>query len=187
MYKTTKSNKPPMQSSNEAKEEQLKMAKDQGQAYQKALENMANKEAHGETKAAGNFQVSYAVEKAEGMYHKMDGSLIWKEPDQENAHIEIAVQDGADLRFIPGLNVSVTVLDNAGKEIGAHQQPFLWHPWLFHYGRNWELPGDGEYTLRVHIDAPDFMRHDKKNGQRYSNPVDVEFKNVKIKTGQKKS
>lgn len=185
MYPTTTANKPPMKTSDEAKQKQLDMAKEQGQAYKKALEHMANEEAHGETKPAGNYLVSYAVESAEGMYHKMDEGLVWREPETENAHIEVAVQDDSDLRFIPGLSVHVTVLDDAGKEIGTHQQPFLWHPWLYHYGRNWELPGDGEYTLRIHIEAPDFMRHDKENGRRYADPVDVEFKNVKIETGQK--
>jgi hypothetical protein len=70
MYQTTEVHKPPMKTSDEAKEEQLQMAKEQGQAYKKALEHMANEEAHGETKSAGNYQVSYAVEKAEGMYHR---------------------------------------------------------------------------------------------------------------------
>jgi hypothetical protein len=167
------------------KKNNSKWRKEQGQAYKKALEHMANEEAHGETKSAGNYQVSYAVEKAEGMYHPKDGELVWQEPNNENVHIEIAVQDGSDLRFIPGLKVHVTVLDQNDNEIGTHPQPFLWHPWLFHYGRNWELPGDGEYTIRVHIDPADFMRHDKENGKRYAEPVDVEFSNVKIKTGQK--
>lgn len=185
MYQTTDVNNPPMKTSDEAKQEQLDMAKAQGQAYQKALEHMANEEAHGETKSAGNFQVSYVVEAAEGMYHQMDGDLVWQEPKDENAHIEIVVQDGSDLRFIPGLSVHFTVIDQNDKVIGTHQHPFLWHPWLFHYGRNWKLPGDGEYTIRVHIDAPGFMRHDKENGKRYADPVDVEFSKVKIKTGQK--
>ena len=30
-------------------------------------------------------------------------------------------------------------------------------------------------------------RHDKKNGQRYATPVDVEFTDIQIETGQKKS
>lgn len=45
----------------------------------------------------------------------------------------------------------------------------------------------GEYTLRVHIDAPAFPRHDKSNGQRYVDPVTIAFTGVKIKTGQKRS
>lgn len=45
--------------------------------------------------------------------------------------------------------------------------------------------GDGEYTLRVRIEAPDFGRHDRKNGRRYAEEVETEFSGVKIKTGQK--
>jgi hypothetical protein len=64
-------------------------------------------------------------------------------------------------------------------------QPFLWHPWLYHHGLNWKLPGDGAYIIRVLVEPPDFMRHDKINGRRYAEPVEVEFRNVQIRTGQK--
>lgn len=117
------------------------------------------------------------------MYHLVDGELRWEEPEEENVHVEVAVRDGADGRFIPGLTVYATLIDGSGDEVGTHQQPFLWHPYLYHYGRNWVVPGDGEYTLRVQIDAPDFMRHDEVNGKRFAEPVDVEFTGVKIQTG----
>jgi hypothetical protein len=57
--------------------------------------------------------------------------------------------------------------------------------WLHHYGRNWHVPADGDYTLRIRIEAPTFHRHDKKNGQCFAEAVEVEFSNVKIETGQK--
>jgi hypothetical protein len=178
--------KPPMKVSEEANRKQLDLAKEQGQAYVKALKHMTEKEAEtGGELRVDDYIVGYAVENAEGMYHLMNGSLKWMKPEQENAHIEIAVRDAADHRFVPGLSVRVTVIDQHGREIGTHEQPFLWHPWLYHYGRNWALPGDGEYTLRVHIDPPEFMRHDPDNGKRYPKAVDVEFPKVKIKTGQK--
>ena len=181
----TEADTPPLQSSDEATQEQLQLAIEQGDAYQKALDSMVSKEAHGSEMRAGEYLVGYAVEEAEGMYHWMDGKLHWQDPQDENVHIEITVRDGADGRFIPGLNVIVTVIDDKGRAIGIYQQPFLWHPWLFHYGRNWKIPRDGIYTLRVHIEPPDFMRHDKKNGLRFREPVEVEFSNVKLETGQK--
>ncbi len=180
--------KPPMVSSDEANERQLEMARAQGEAYQHALNHMATKEAHdGGEQPAGDYIVAYAVESAEGMYALNDGKLEWQAPTSENVHVEVSVRDAADNRFIPGLNVFATLIDPDGNTIATHQQPFLWHPWLYHYGRNWEVPGDGEYTLRVRIDPPTFMRHDSKNGLRYTDRVEVEFKNVKIETGQKKS
>lgn len=83
---------------------------------------------------------------------------------------------------MPGLQVWLTVLDADGNEIGVHRQKLLWHPWRYHYGRNWKLPGDGKYTFRVYIPAPDFPRHDQKNGKRFAESVWAEFTEVKIKT-----
>ncbi|HEX2253338.1 MAG TPA: iron transporter [Thermoanaerobaculia bacterium] len=94
------------------------------------------------------------------------------------------MRDGADHRFVPGLDVEVTVLTADGTELGTEKLPFLWHPWLYHYGRNWQLPGDGEYTLRVRIAAPNFGRHDKENGKRYAEDVEVDFEGVEIETGR---
>ncbi len=176
-----------MEGSDEANAHQLDLARTQGDAFGRAVQEMTQKEAHGAAQRAGDYTVGYAVEHAEGMYALENGELVWHNPQDENAHIEVVVRDGADGRFVPGLEVTATLLDAQGREIGTHVQPFLWHPWLYHYGRNWRVPGDGEYTLRLHIAAPTFMRHDKKNGKRYAGAVDVEFTGVQIKTGQKKS
>jgi uncharacterized protein involved in high-affinity Fe2+ transport len=121
------------------------------------------------------------------MYQYENGKLVWHQPQDENAHIEISVRDRADGRFVPELTVTLTVSDENGKEIGTHQQPFLWHPWLYHYGRNWVLPGSGRYTLRVRIEPPTWSRHDLKNGLRYAEPVEVEFPGAQVDVGQKHS
>jgi uncharacterized protein involved in high-affinity Fe2+ transport len=179
---------PPMKVSDEASEAQLDLARNQGDTYEKALHHMAFEEADdGDEKSAGDYLVAYAIEHAEGMYEYDNGELVWRNPDEENLHVEVSVRDGSDGRFIPGLIVYATLIDANGREVGTHQQPFLWHPWLYHYGRNWIIPGDGEYTLRVHIEPPQWARHDKKNGKRYADPVDVEFTGLQVKTGQKKS
>ncbi len=173
--------------SDESTRKQLALARAQGDAFGKAVEMMTQEEAHGEQVETDDYLVGYAVEEAEGMYHFRDGALEWQNPDDENAHIEIVVRDAHDGRFLPGLAVNVTVNDESGTVIGSHEQPFLWHPWLFHYGRNWKLPGDGTYKLAVHVEPPQYMRHDKVNGKRFAEAVDVEFEGVEIETGQKKS
>lgn len=183
-HHTTTHHRPPAKVSAEADQEQLGLAKEQGDAYGRALAYMTNAVARGGQRPAGDYVVAYAVEKAEGMYDLVDGKLVWREPDDANLHIEVAVTDAADGRFIPGLTVSVTLADGADNTLGPYVQPFLWHPSLYHYGRNWTVPRDGEYTLRVHIDPPTFPRHDKVNGRRYANPVDVEFPRVRITTGR---
>ena len=177
---------PSLLASEAADTRQLQLAREQGKAYLKALTEMIRAEGPDAEKQAGDFVVAYAVAAAEGMYTMRSGELEWQDPKSENAHIAIVVRDAADQRFVPGLSVYVTLLDSSGREIGKYVQAFVWHPWLYHYGRNWKVPHSGVYTLRVHIDAPDFMRHDKLNGRRFEHTVEIEFENVKIRTGRNK-
>lgn len=104
--RTKKARLPPTQPSDEATQEQLKLAKKEGDAYGESLKMMTEQVARGEERPAGDYLVGYAVEEAEGMYHLINGELQWEEPQDENAHIEVAVRDGADGRFIPQLTIS---------------------------------------------------------------------------------
>src|SRR5690606_16388393 len=137
------STKPPMKISEEADQKQLDMAKEQGNVYIQALRHMANEVADdGGEKPVGDYIVAYAIEDAEGMYWLQDGELQWQEPDA-NIHIEVSVRDASDHRFIPNLNIMVTLIDADGNDVGRHEQPFVWHPWLYHYGRNWQVEKSG--------------------------------------------
>lgn len=176
---------PPMKASDEATRLQLGLARAQGVAYAAALKHMVTFVADGGREVqTADYLVGYAVEKAEGMYHLRAGKLHWMEPKRENVHVEVTVRDAADGRFIPGLKIYATLIDAKGREIGTHVQPYLWHPCLYHYGRNWRVPGDGRYTLRVRFDPPGYHRHDKLNGRRFARGADVVFKNVEVKTGR---
>lgn len=176
---------PPMETSDEANERQLDLARRQGDAAEAALKHMTGEVAtDGGEVRAGDYLVGYAVEEAEGMYELRDGELVWQEPEEENLHVEVSVRDGADGRLVPGLEIHATLVGPDGEEVGTHRQPFVWHPWIHHYGRNWVVPGDGRYTLKVRIDPPDFPRHDRKNGKRYAETVTVEFDDVTVETGQ---
>ncbi|MFD2025211.1 iron transporter [Promicromonospora aerolata] len=170
--------------SSEATERQLQLAAAQGKAYREALDHMVQDVADaGGTQRVGDYLIGYAIEKAEGMYHLEDGELVWHNPGDANAHVEVVVCDGADGRFVPGLNVTATLVTPDGRELGPFPQELVWHPMLYHYARNWDLPEDGEYTLRVHVDPPTFMRHDEINGRRFADPVDTEFSGVPIERG----
>lgn len=183
----TETRTPPRKPSDEANEDQLQLANKQGHSYAVALEHMVRKVAHdGHEKAAGDYLVAVAVEEAEGMYMLGSAGLKWHDPGPgENCHVEIAVRDKADGRFIPGLDIHITILAGDGTEVASGEQPFIWHPWLMHYGRNWQVPADGDYRIRVRIEAPTFHRHDKENGQRYARAEELEFPKVNIATGQK--
>jgi hypothetical protein len=174
-----------MKPSDEATREGLRLAREQGEAFQRTVQYMTHTVAHGAEQQAGDYLIGYAIEEAEGLYEPRDGSLHWQEPTDENLHVEVAVMDATDRRFIPGLTVHATLIDDQGREVGSHRQPFLWHPWLYHYGRNWRVPGNGTYTLRVRVEPPTFARHDKTNGRRYTDPVEIEFRDVAVKTGRK--
>jgi Fe2+ transport protein len=176
---------PPMKASAESTAEQLRCAREQGQIYGDALQAM-NEESGAQRQWAGEYEVAVVVEKAEGLWEMADGELQWHEPTSENAHVEVAVRDAADGRFIPGLDVVVDIETANGRPVGTHQQPFLWHPWIYHYGRNWQVPGEGDYRIRVQIAPPTFSRHDHKNGNRYARPVEATFTRH-IKPGQKTS
>ena len=172
--------------SEESDSAQLDLARRQGDAFGRALQAMSEMDSHGRVQRVGDYLVGYEVEEAEGMYVPDGDGLRWQEPQQENAHLEVVVRDADDGRFVPGLRVHATLLDAGGGEVGSYELPFLWHPWLYHYGRNVQVPGDGNYSLRLRIDPPQFPRHDKVNGRRYAKAEDVQFSGVQIETGQKR-
>lgn len=130
----------------------------------------------------GEYIVGFAQEEAEGLYRLTDGSFDWSEPaDGENCHLEVAVADG---RFIPALSVQATLTGDDGETVGPVDLPLLWHPGLYHYGRNVQLPGDGSYDTEVSVEPPTVPRHDQKNGDRFGDSVTVRFEGVGVKTGQ---
>ena len=182
---TPRASKPPMDpNTSEADPRQLKFARQQGDAYGQALEHMTVQVAHdGGSQNIGEYRIGYAIEDAEGMYEWRDGALEWREPEGENLHLEISVRDAGDGRFVPGAGVNVTLEAPDGTELGPLELPLLWHPMIYHYGRNLKVPADGEYTLHVHVEPPTFMRHDEINGKRFLTAVDAQFSGVKVQTG----
>jgi uncharacterized protein involved in high-affinity Fe2+ transport len=142
------------------------------------------KEATVVSKPAGDYFLWLVAEKAEGLYVLQDGKLVWTEPGAANAHLEVAVQDAGDGRFVPGLDITLALADSRGKAVAEAAMPFVWHPWLDHYGKNWVVPGDGTYHATVKIAPFKYDRHDQTNGNRYATPVTAEF-DIQITTGHK--
>src|SRR5204863_2887583 len=107
---------------SEADSKQLELAREQGAAYRGALEQMANEVADdGGMQEAGEYLIGYAVEEAEGMYDWVDGDLVWHDPGDENIHLEVAVCDASDGRFVPAVTVIATLIDPGGSEVGAYE------------------------------------------------------------------
>ncbi len=62
--------------------------------------------------------------------------------------MEIAPVDPRTGRFLPVANVRGTILHADGGEIAGYEVPLMWHPWLYHYGKNIRVPhGSHRYTL----------------------------------------
>ena len=184
---TTKAVPPPMDpNTSEATQPQLDLARKQGDAYGEALKYMTDTVAQdGGEQPAGPYNIGYAVEDAEGMFEWDNGSLTWRDPGEKNMHVEVAVRDLSDGRFVPGVKVFVTMVAPDGQELGPYEQPLLLHPMIYHYGRNWNLPADGTYSMKIRVEPPTFMRHDEINGMRFTEVVEATFDKVKVKRGEK--
>lgn len=176
---------PPAKPSDEADRKQLELARQEGGKYLASLEYMANEVAdNGGKQRAGDFIVAFAQERAEGMYEMKDGTLQWvAAEDYKNCHMEIAVLDATDHRFVPYLDITCTLMKD-GEDPIEFKPEFLWHPGLYHYGKDLTVPGDGTYDLHVAIAAPTFPRHDEVNGRRYGAPVEVTFEGIAVTTGR---
>ncbi|WP_137287147.1 iron transporter [Halorussus salinisoli] len=177
---------PEKQTSDEVDQTQLDLAEKAGDAYREALDYMANEVAHtGDKQETGDYLVGFAQEEAEGMYVlKDEGQFEFVEPDDANCHLEVAVCDADDGRFVPGCTVIATLTGEDGERVGPTRLPLLWHPGLYHYGKNLDVPGDGTYDIDVRVEPPTFKRHDEQNGDRYGEPAEVTFENVDVETGQ---
>lgn len=177
---------PPRQVTDEADAKGLELARQAGDAYQRMVEHFLNDIATGGAiRPAGDYLIGVATEQAEPLWHLLGGRLQLKEPAPDlNCHLEVVVMDAADHRFIPGLEVNVT-LSRDGQELGTHRLPMLWHPTMFHYGRSVHVQDEGQYAMTVCIEAPNFGRHDKTNGRRYGEPVTVTYEGIQIRPGRK--
>lgn len=175
-----------IQPSEEADERHVELAREAGDAYRKAVDHMIEEVAEtGGKMEVGDYLIGFAQEEAEGLY-RMDGDgLTWEKPaESENCHLEVVVASAADGRFLPEMSVRATI-EGEGEEIGPVEIPFVWHPGLYHYGRNLQLPGEGTYTITVEVDPAEFPRHDEQNGNRFETSAEATFENVQLKTGRK--
>ncbi len=141
--RSTPAVRPPMKGSNEAEPGQLDTALQQGDAYGRVLRAMAEEDGAAVARA-GHYLVALVNDQAEGMYAPDDfGRLLRREaPRRRTPTSRSPSRTGADGRFVPGLDVTVTLQDGQ-RELFSHPTPLLWHPLLHDYGLNAQLPGGG--------------------------------------------
>lgn len=164
-----------------ATKDKLKQA--QGSAYSDSLNYLGTIVDYHDSTEVDNYIITLAAEESEGMYYAGGDSdeITWHAPDKQlNQHLEIAVQDKDDKRFIPQLDITAELFDDEQQSLGSKPCPFLWHPYIFHYGSMWDIPGEGTYSVTVTIKRPNFGRHDEVLGKRYLEDAQVTFENVKL-------
>ncbi|MBI2844190.1 MAG: hypothetical protein HYX78_12385 [Armatimonadetes bacterium] len=128
----------------------------------------------------GDYQVAYMLDPPLGYYEMADGRLTWRPPAPgETQHIEAVVMDSLTGQPLP-ITPTVEVVDQQGSVVQSKQLVYYWHPMAGHYGANFSVPTAGSYTLRVRAPAPDFRRHDRTMGERFTAPLDASFTDVRI-------
>ncbi|HEU4571811.1 MAG TPA: hypothetical protein VFR93_03925 [Candidatus Limnocylindrales bacterium] len=166
--------------------EQERLARQQGEAYGASYDRLMAEDPHAETEV-DDYRVTASFEPAEGMYElKDDGTFHWMTPsDGQNQHFEVIVRDRRDGRFLPNLDVRMRLLDERDRVVADTEVPFIWHPFVLHYGVDGAIPAEGDYTAEVAIPAPRWHRHDEVRGRRYAKDVTVRLGPVHLTPGTK--
>jgi hypothetical protein len=161
----------------------------QGGAMGRAVRAMNQQATSGAGQLSTDYRIEAAVEYAEAYWFCDPTTLAYKSEVEassaENCHIEIAPRDAWTGRFLPELNVTVTVWNANGHEIGTRPEPLMWHPWLYHYGENWRVPLSGRYRIRATFPAPAWRRYGATMGRRFAQGATVEYRELRIKSGEK--
>lgn len=130
-----------------AKEQQQEeLAQRQGEAYAASYDMLMAEDPHAEADVE-DYRVTASFEPAEGMYGMgTDGTLAWATPGgNDNQHFEVIVRDRKDGRFLPHLDVHLRLRDDSDAVVAETDVPFIWHPFVLHYGIDGRIPGEGDY------------------------------------------
>lgn len=161
-----------------------------GHAYKNALKEMFRRSSAGKDTVSGDYLVAFADEYAEAYWYynknkKLTYMVSQVQSSATNAHVEVAICDAKTGRFMHDLTVSTTLYYKDG-ELGTGDEPFMWHPWLYHYGANWRVPRSGrQYRLHVEAQPPVHRRYGRVFGRQFTRPAVADFSGVLIRTGEK--
>lgn len=132
-------------------------------------------------KRIDDFIITVAVENSIGNYVKEGSELDWQDPEKYGMqHFEVIIIDRDDKKFVPYLDVKVRIFDNNHALVTETEAPFMWHPFVSHYGFDVSIPDDGEYYAEVTIKSPEFARMHKSHGKKYSENITVKMAGFEI-------
>src|SRR3954463_15422667 len=106
MTTTTAPKLPLTVKSNEATKEQLAYARAEGDSVDKCTAWVVSQAgSNAGQMRAGEYKITYAITAPEGWYEYINQHAQWQSPTNVNAHLWLFVQDGADGRIVPPLDI----------------------------------------------------------------------------------
>ena len=166
---------------DEDMQRQLSLVRAQGDAYGEAPDYVARHVARDSGQSrAGDLWICYlAFRPGEGVVTSEDR----RPAGRDDVRLGIAVQDAADGRFVPNVEVRVTAIRSDGTEDGPHRHALAWHPVLYQYVREWPAVGDDVRRLRVNVRSPIASATDPDR-EHLRSGVDVLFDDVSLLGGR---
>ena len=167
----------------------INLARREGEVVDRPLSDMLHSTGvSGSEVSSGGYKVAVVIQRSRGYWEARDRRLGYVDLDRSlgpSVHIDVSIRDVTTGRFVPGLRVRASILNSRKKEIDTYAMPFMWHPWMNHYGLNVPEPGPGRYTIRVRADGPAFRRYGSTALKKFNRPIDVEVRDVRfVTTGQ---
>jgi|WetSurMetagenome_2_1015567.scaffolds.fasta_scaffold777049_1 hypothetical protein len=125
----------------------------------------------------GNFLICYEVGNAEGTYQLEHNQLVWREPENQNIHIDVTVQNRGE-KFIDYLNIYAVLIGPDEKVISGKPLPYAWHPWKNHYGENFSITTPGIYELQLHFENPEYQNLNLSDPELFPAVLDISYPNL---------
>jgi hypothetical protein len=156
------------------------LAREQGDAYGDALARATQLATDSGERRTGDYWITYLLDSPRRIYTWADGKPRWQEPEGANLYVGIAIRDATDGRFMPAVSVAVTLIDEAGRMVGAGEQSLVWDPLAHQYGRNWQVQGTGPHSMCVRIEPSARVQSDGVAPGQVMRPLEVEFADLNL-------
>jgi len=131
---------------------------------------------------AGDYRFQLIASPARGWYEPKQGKLVWISPARkENQYLELILTSTIDQKPLPNAGIKVSIYDKNNKLRESKRMIMMWSVTDYHYGNNFTIPADGNYTVKVEITPPMFARLHKNVGKKFFSSAKVTFRNVALK------
>jgi hypothetical protein len=161
----------------------MHLARLQGDAYAQAAAHVLSEASGlGAEARVGGYRIGY-IARVEAGTETLGATCEHGDVELGTVSLGVIVRDAADGRFVPGLQVAVTIMEANGSELGCHSHALLWHPVAHQYARDWTLPRVVPLRVRVSVASTPLLRRSEIYSDRLAESVEIEFADVMIPSG----